>query len=32
MLQMSVAEFGAFMASEHAKWGRVIEDAKIKPE
>ena len=32
VLQMSVAEFGAFMASEHAKWGRVIEDAKIKPE
>ncbi len=32
VLQMSVAEFGAFMVSEHAKWGRVIEDAKIKPE
>ena len=32
VLQMSVAEFGAFMASEHAKWGRVIADAKIKPE
>ena len=32
VLHMSVAEFGAFMASEHAKWGRVIEDAKIKPE
>ena len=32
VLQMSVAEFGAFMASEHAKWGRVIEEAKIKPE
>jgi tripartite-type tricarboxylate transporter receptor subunit TctC len=32
VLQMSITEFGAFMASEHAKWGRVIEDAKIKPE
>jgi tripartite-type tricarboxylate transporter receptor subunit TctC len=32
LLQMSVTEFGAFMASEHAKWGRVIEEAKIKPE
>ena len=30
VLQMSVAEFGAFMVGEHAKWGRVIEDAKIK--
>ena len=32
VLQMSVAEFGAFMVSEHAKWGRVIGDAKIKAE
>ncbi len=32
VLQMSVAEFGAYMVSEHAKWGRVIEDAKIKAE
>jgi tripartite-type tricarboxylate transporter receptor subunit TctC len=32
VLQMGVAEFGAFMASEHAKWGRVIQDAKIKAE
>jgi tripartite-type tricarboxylate transporter receptor subunit TctC len=32
VLKMSVAEFGAFMASEHAKWGKVIKDAKIKPE
>jgi tripartite-type tricarboxylate transporter receptor subunit TctC len=32
VLQMSVAEFGAFIASEHAKWGQVIEQAKIKPE
>jgi tripartite-type tricarboxylate transporter receptor subunit TctC len=32
VLQMSVAEFGAYMVSEHAKWGRVIGDAKIKAE
>jgi len=32
VLHMSVAEFGAYMVSEHAKWGRVIEDAKIKAE
>jgi tripartite-type tricarboxylate transporter receptor subunit TctC len=32
VLQMSVAEFGGFMVSEHAKWGRVIQDAKIKAE
>jgi tripartite-type tricarboxylate transporter receptor subunit TctC len=32
LVRMSVAEFGAFMASEHAKWGKVIKDAKIKPE
>jgi tripartite-type tricarboxylate transporter receptor subunit TctC len=32
VLRMSVAEFAAFMASEHAKWGRVINEAKIKPE
>jgi tripartite-type tricarboxylate transporter receptor subunit TctC len=32
VLKMSVAEFGAFMASEHAKWGKVIKDAKIKAE
>jgi tripartite-type tricarboxylate transporter receptor subunit TctC len=32
VVQMSVAEFGAFIASEHAKWGRVIQEAKIKPE
>jgi tripartite-type tricarboxylate transporter receptor subunit TctC len=32
VLRMSVAEFAAFMTSEHAKWGRVINEAKIKPE
>jgi tripartite-type tricarboxylate transporter receptor subunit TctC len=32
VVQMSAAEFGAFIASEHAKWGRVIQEAKIKPE
>jgi tripartite-type tricarboxylate transporter receptor subunit TctC len=32
VMRMSVAEFGAFMASEHAKWGKVIKDAKIKAE
>jgi tripartite-type tricarboxylate transporter receptor subunit TctC len=32
VMRMSVAEFGAFMVSEHAKWGRVIKEAKIKPE
>jgi len=32
VMKMGVAEFGAFMASEHAKWGKVIKEAKIKPE
>ena len=32
VMKMGVAEFGAFMASEHAKWGKVIKDAKIKAE
>jgi tripartite-type tricarboxylate transporter receptor subunit TctC len=32
VMRMSVAEFGAFMVSEHAKWGKVIKDSKIKPE
>jgi tripartite-type tricarboxylate transporter receptor subunit TctC len=32
VLRMSVAEFGDFMVSEHAKWGRVIKDADIKAE
>jgi tripartite-type tricarboxylate transporter receptor subunit TctC len=32
VMKMGVPEFGAFMVSEHAKWGKVITDAKIKPE
>jgi tripartite-type tricarboxylate transporter receptor subunit TctC len=32
VMKMGVAEFGAFMVSEHAKWGKVVKDAKIKPE
>ena len=32
VLRMSVAEFGAFIETEHAKWGRVIKDAGIKAE
>lgn len=30
--KMTVAEFGAFMDSEVAKWGRVVREAKIKAE
>jgi tripartite-type tricarboxylate transporter receptor subunit TctC len=32
VMKMSVPQFGAFMVSEHAKWGKVVKDAKIKPE
>ena len=32
VMKMSVAEFGAYIASEHAKWGKVIKDAGIKAE
>jgi tripartite-type tricarboxylate transporter receptor subunit TctC len=32
VVQMSSAEFGALMASETAKWGKVVRDAKIKAE
>jgi tripartite-type tricarboxylate transporter receptor subunit TctC len=32
VVRMSVAEFGAFMVSEHAKWGKVIKDAKVQVE
>jgi tripartite-type tricarboxylate transporter receptor subunit TctC len=32
VMKMSVAEFGGFIVSEHAKWGKVIKDAKIKAE
>jgi tripartite-type tricarboxylate transporter receptor subunit TctC len=30
--KMSIAEFGAFIDSELAKWGRVVREAKIKAE
>jgi tripartite-type tricarboxylate transporter receptor subunit TctC len=32
IMRMSSAEFGAFIASEMAKWGRVVKEAGIKPE
>ena len=32
VVHMSVAEFGALMVSETARWGKVIKDAKIKAE
>jgi tripartite-type tricarboxylate transporter receptor subunit TctC len=32
VLKMSSVEFGAFIASELAKWGRVVKDAGIKPQ
>jgi tripartite-type tricarboxylate transporter receptor subunit TctC len=32
VMKMSVAEFGAFAVSEHAKWGKVVKDAGIKAE
>jgi tripartite-type tricarboxylate transporter receptor subunit TctC len=32
VIRMSSAEFGAFIASELAKWGRVVKDAGIKPQ
>ncbi len=32
VVQMSSAEFGALMASETAKWGKVIKNANIKAE
>jgi hypothetical protein len=28
----SAADFGKFVASETAKWGKVIKDAGIKPD
>jgi len=31
-VRMSSAEFGAFIASELAKWGKVVKDAGIKPQ
>jgi tripartite-type tricarboxylate transporter receptor subunit TctC len=32
VLRMTPAKFGEFMVSETARWGKVIKDAKIKPE
>jgi tripartite-type tricarboxylate transporter receptor subunit TctC len=32
IMRTSPAEFSAFIASELAKWGRVVKEAKIKPE
>ena len=32
IVQMSSAEFSAFIVSEMAKWGRVVKEAGIKPE
>jgi hypothetical protein len=29
---MSSAEYGVFIASETAKWGRVVKEGGIKPE
>ena len=32
VMRMSVSQFGAFLVNEHAKWGKVVQEAKIKPE
>ena len=32
VLRMSSAEFGAFMVTEMAKWGRVVKEGGIKPQ
>ena len=32
VMRMSSAEFGKFIASETAKWGRVVKEAGIKPQ
>ena len=32
VVRMSSAEFGAFIASELTKWGRVVREAGIKPQ
>jgi len=32
VVRMSSSEFGAFIASDLAKWGRVVKDAGIKPQ
>ena len=31
-VRMSSAEFGAFIASETDKWGKVVREAGIKPQ
>ena len=32
VMRMSSAEFGNFIASETAKWGRVVKEAGIKAQ
>jgi len=32
VVRMSSAQFGAFIASELARWGKVVKDAGLKPE
>jgi tripartite-type tricarboxylate transporter receptor subunit TctC len=32
IVRKSSAEFGAFIASETAKWGKVVKEAKMKPQ
>ena len=32
VVRMSPTEFAAYIASELAKWGRVVKEAGIKPE
>jgi tripartite-type tricarboxylate transporter receptor subunit TctC len=32
VVRMSPAEYGSFIASETAKWGRVVKEAGLKPE
>jgi tripartite-type tricarboxylate transporter receptor subunit TctC len=32
LMRMSSADFGKFIASETAKWGRVVKEAGIKPQ
>jgi tripartite-type tricarboxylate transporter receptor subunit TctC len=32
VMKMGVAEFGDFMKSEHARWGKVVKEAGIKAE
>jgi len=32
VVRMSSAEYGNFIVTETAKWGRVVKEAGIKPE